>query len=320
MENSTPQPVFHIGPIPVHGDLILAPMDGICDQPTRALFREMGSAVTYTEFINVMDVPARLNNLDRRIAFTPMERPLGFQLYGSQPEDFLTAAKILLSDQPDFFDINLGCSVRRVAGRGAGAGMLAQPQLIEETFRLLKAEIELPITAKIRIGHDEEHRNYLEVAELLEKHGAAALAVHGRTRKQNWSVPSDWGPIREIKARVGIPVIGNGDVSSVANIERMFADTGCDAVMIGRASLGNPWLFSRLEKAKLPKEEILAVILRHWNDMADFYGPEKASFTFRKHLKAYLDCPQFAGLETKPILNSLQPVEALEGALKDVQL
>ena len=178
MNTSPSQPVFHIGSIPVFGNLILAPMDGICDQPTRALFREMGSAVTYTEFINVMDVPARLNNLDRRISFTPMERPLGFQLYGSQPEQFLTAVKLLSADQPDFFDINLGCSVRRVAGRGAGAGMLAQPQLIEEIFRLLKSEIDLPITAKIRIGFDEEHRNYLEVAEMLEKLGAAALAVH----------------------------------------------------------------------------------------------------------------------------------------------
>ena len=316
MNTSPSQPVFHIGSIPVFGNLILAPMDGICDQPTRALFREMGSAVTYTEFINVMDVPARLNNLDRRISFTPMERPLGFQLYGSQPEQFLIAAKLLSADQPDFFDINLGCSVRRVAGRGAGAGMLAQPQLIEEIFRLLKSEIDLPITAKIRIGFDEEHRNYLEVAEMLEKLGAAALAVHGRTRKQNWSVPSDWKPIREIKQRAAIPVIGNGDVRSVADITRMFAETGCDAVMIGRAALGNPWLFSRREKDTLPREEILDVIQRHWNDMAAFWGAEKASYTFRKHLKAYLDCPQFEGLETKSILNSLEPIEALNRALK----
>ena len=316
MENNTPQSIFRIGTIPVYGDLILAPMDGICDQPTRALFREMGSAVTYTEFINVMDVPARLNSLDRRIAFTPMERPLGFQLYGSQPEEFLTAAKLLLADQPDFFDINLGCSVRRVAGRGAGAGLLAQPQFIEEIFRLLTTEIDLPITAKIRIGFDEEHRNYLEVAELLEKHGAAALAVHGRTRQQNWTHPSDLRPIREIKERAGIPVIGNGDITTVAEIERMFSETGCDAVMIGRAALGNPWLFSRREKNKLSREEILAVIRRHWNDLVDFYGGEKASFTFRKHLKAYLDCPQFEGLDYKPILTSLEPLEALQNALK----
>ena len=316
MNTSPSQPVFHIGSIPVFGNLILAPMDGICDQPTRALFREMGSAVTYTEFINVMDVPARLNNLYRRISFTPMERPLGFQLYGSQPEQFLIAAKLLSADQPDFFDINLGCSVRRVAGRGAGAGMLAQPQLIEEIFRLLKSEIDLPITAKIRIGFDEEHCNYLEVAEMLEKLGAAALAVHGRTRKQNWSVPSDWKPIREIKQRAAIPVIGNGDVRSVADITRMFAETSCDAVMIGRAALGNPWLFSHREKDTLPREEILDVIQRHWNDMAAFWGAEKASYTFRKHLKAYLDCPQFEGLETKSILNSLEPIEALNRALK----
>ncbi len=316
MNGSSLQPTFQIGSIPVYGDLILAPMDGICDQPTRALFREMGSAVTYTEFINVMDVPARLNNLDRRITYIPMERPLGFQLYGSQPEQFLTAAKLLLADQPDFFDINLGCSVRRVAGRGAGAGLLAEPQLIAEIFRLLKAEIELPITAKIRIGLDEDTLNYLEVAALLEENGAAALAVHGRTRSQNWTSPSNWCTIREIKARAGIPIIGNGDVTSVVEIDKMFSETGCDAVMIGRAALGNPWLFSRQEKSDLPREEILAVVSRHWQDMAAFYGTEKASFTFRKHLKAYLDCPQFEGLNYKPILNSLQPLEALREALK----
>jgi nifR3 family TIM-barrel protein len=315
MDIHTVKPVFHIGSIPVRGDLILAPMDGICDQPTRALFREMGSAVTYTEFINVMDVPARLNNLDRRIAFTPAERPLGFQLYGSQPEQFLTAAKLLLADQPDFFDVNLGCSVQRVAGRGAGAGLLADPATIAEIFRLLKAEIDLPITAKIRIGFDEDHRNYLEVAEMLEKQGAAALAVHGRTRRQKWSHPADWQPIREIKLHAGIPVIGNGDVGSLDDIERMLTETGCDAVMIGRAALGNPWLFSRMEKSELPRENILSVIRRHWNAMAAFYGAEKASFTFRKHLKAYLDCPQFAGLDYRPVLNSLEPMEALEATL-----
>ncbi|MDK2980024.1 MAG: tRNA-dihydrouridine synthase [Chloroflexota bacterium] len=316
MTQTDPKPVFHIGSIPVHGDLILAPMDGICDQPTRALYRAMGSAVTYTEFINVLDVPARLNNLDRRILFSQMERPVGFQLYGSQPQDFVTAAKLLLADKPDFFDINLGCSVQRVAGRGAGAGLLADPPAIAEIFRLLKAEIDLPITAKIRIGFDEEHRNYLEVAELLEKEGAAALAVHGRTRRQKWSQPADWQPIREIKARASIPVIGNGDVVSLTDIQRMFAETGCDALMIGRAALGNPWLFSRVEKSAFSREEIVSVIQHHWQAMADFYGAEKASFTFRKHMKAYLDCPQFAGVDYKPILRSLDPLAELKDALQ----
>lgn len=302
---------FHIGDIPIHGDTILAPMDGVTDHPMRLLYRRMGSAITYTEFINVLDVPRGLNNLEQRVFFTQEERPLGFQLYGSQPREFLEAAQNLLRYQPDFFDINLGCSVRRVSGRGAGAGLLNQPEVVAEIFHLLTNEISVPITGKIRLGWDKENRNYIQIADILQDNGAAALAVHGRTRSQNWSSPSVWSPIREIKQRLAIPVIGNGDVETPEGITRMLAETGCDAVMIGRAALGNPWLFSGIEKDCLPQDDILRVIKTHWDDMAAFYGAEKASFLFRKHLKAYLNCPQFAHLNTKPILTSPDPIKTL---------
>ncbi len=309
-------PVFCIGDIAVHGDVILAPMDGISDEPTRLLYRRMGSAVTYSEFINVADVAGKLNGYDRRVAFQPEERPMGFQLYGSVPEQFVAAARLLLPLQPDFFDLNLGCSVQCVAGRGAGAGLLAQPQVIAAILQAMKREFNLPITAKIRIGWDREHLNYPEIAQMLQDNGAAALAVHGRTRRQKWSEPSDWQPIREIKASLSIPVIGNGDVTSLSDIQRMKEETGCDAVMIGRGALGNPWLMARVEKSELNRAEILSVIRSHWESMAIFYGAEKASFTFRKHLKAYLDCPQFAGIAYAPILTSPDPMAALEKALE----
>jgi nifR3 family TIM-barrel protein len=312
---SNSAPLFHIGSIPVTSDVILAPMDGISDHPFRLLCRRIGSAVTYTEFINVLDVPARLNNLDRRIFFQEEERPIGFQLYGSQPQDFLTAARALLPDQPDFFDLNLGCSVRRVAGRGAGAGLLTQPQTIAEIAGLLVKEIPIPITAKIRLGWDEEHRNYLEVAHILEDNGIAALAVHGRTRRASWRDPSQWEAIAEIKQKVTIPVLGNGDVQTPADIDRMKKETGCDAVMIGRAALGNPWLFSRIDKNSLPALEIVQTIQTHWDSMSAFYGPEKASYGFRKHMKAYLSCPQFAGLDIKAIITSSQPMQTLHSLL-----
>jgi len=173
----------------------------------------------------------------------------------------------------------------------------------------------LPVTAKMRIGLDHENRNFLEVAHLLEENGAAALAVHGRTRRQKWAEPSDWQPIAEIKQAVSIPVIGNGDIRTVSDIQRMQDQTSCDAVMIGRAALGNPWLLARVEKSELSREEILRVIREHWEALAAFYGPEKASFNFRKHLKAYLDCPQFAGIDYPPILTSLEPVKALDEVL-----
>ena len=308
-------PSFHIGSIPVYGDEILAPMDGISDHPFRLLCRRMGSAVIYTEFINVLDVPARLNNLDRRIFFKDEERPIGFQLYGSHPQEFLTAARELLPAQPDFFDINLGCSVRRVAGRGAGAGLLTQPQTIAEIAHLLVTEMPVPITAKIRLGWDEDHRNYLEIAHILQDNGIAALAVHGRTRRASWSEPSQWEAIAEIKREIAIPVLGNGDVQTSTDIERMKEETDCDAVMIGRAALGNPWLFSRIDKNRLSASEIVQTIQTHWDSMAAFYGPEKASYGFRKHMKAYLSCPQFAGLDIKSIITSEHPMQALHSLL-----
>lgn len=310
---------FDVKNIPVHGDVILAPMDGISDHPFRLLCRRMGSALSYTEFINVLDVPRKLNDLEQRVFFSDEERPIGFQLYGSQPGEFLEAALLLLPYQPDFFDVNLGCSVRRVAGRGAGAGLLNQPETIAEIFHLLTQEIQLPITAKIRLGWDAESRNYLEIAEILQESGAAALAVHARTRRQSWSVPSDWSAIREIKERLTIPVIGNGDVETPEGIQRMKEETGCDAVMIGRGALGNPWIFSRINKQDLNQSEILEVIQSHWGDCASFYGAEKAAYVFRKHLKAYLDCPHFAHLDYRSILRNPQPVQALLDVLSGNQ-
>ncbi len=311
VEKASLPPAFLIRNIPVHGNVILAPMDGISDHPFRLLCRRMGSVVTYTEFINVLDVPRQLKDLDRRVHFDLEERPIGFQLYGSQPREFLDAALCLMDYKPDFIDINLGCSVRRVAGRGAGAGLLNQPELIAEITHLLVNEIPVPITAKIRLGWDEEHSNYLEVAGILQENGASALAVHARTRRDNWTNPSHWETIAEIKSKLSIPVIGNGDVQTVADITRMLEETNCDAVMIGRAALGNPWLFSHIERSGLKLEELLSVVQGHWDSMKAFYGPEKASYVFRKHLKAYLSAPQFPALDIKNILTASDPVEAL---------
>lgn len=302
---------FYIGAIPIHGNIVLAPMDGITDHPFRLLCRRMGSAFTITEFINVMDVPCKLNNLDQRTFYVEDERPLGFQLYGIQPRDFVESALALLPRHPDFFDINLGCSVRRVSGRGAGAGLLTQPEVVAEIFKLLTKEIPIPITGKIRLGWDMESKNYMQIADILQDNGAAAISVHGRTRSQNWASPSSWAPIREVKQRLSIPVIGNGDIKTTDDIQRMMVETGCDAVMIGRAALGNPWLFTLIDKADLPRDEILRAIESHWKAITDFYGMEKASYIFRKHLKAYLNSPQFAHVDYKPILTSPDPVKAL---------
>ena len=304
------KPGFSFGNISVYGNLILAPMDGISDQPFRWLCRNMGSAVTYTEFINVLDVPNNLNDIDRRTCFSYSERPVGFQLYGRDPDKILLAAQVLTEKEPDFFDINLGCSVRRVAGRGAGAGLLKEPESVENIITRLVKHIKVPITAKIRLGLNQENLNYKELSRVIEGSGAAMIAVHARARNQSWQESANWDAIREIKETVQIPVIGNGDVQSQKDIQNMIKQTGCDGVMIGRAAIGNPWIFSERSKASLPAEQLIDTVIIHWLLLIAFYSPEKASVLFKKHLKAYLSSPQFAHVDLKKLMSMTNPMKS----------
>jgi nifR3 family TIM-barrel protein len=291
--------------------LILAPLDGFTDQPFRTICREMGSSVSYTEFINVLDVIKPLPYIIKRLAFVEEERPVGFQLYGSSEDEILPAALKLLEYRPDFFDINIGCSERRVASRGAGAGLLDHPNEIEKIASQLVAQTGLPITAKIRIGFDKSALNYLEISKLLEGCGVCLIAVHGRTRDQRWREPAYWEPISEIVRAVKIPVIGNGDIKEITDIDRMFAQTGCAGVMIGRAAIGNPWIFSRVDKTALSRKQILAVVRDHWERYTEFLGESEPRVPFNKHLKAYLSCPQFFGLDIRQLLSGNDPVGEL---------
>jgi nifR3 family TIM-barrel protein len=291
--------------------LILAPLDGFTDQPFRTICREMGSSASYTEFINVLDVIKPLPYIIKRLAFTEEDRPVGFQLYGSSAEEILPAALKLLEYQPDFFDINIGCSERRVASRGAGAGLLDHPNEIKKIASQLVAQTGLPVTAKIRIGLDKSALNYLEISQLLEGCGVCLIAVHGRTRDQRWREPAYWEPISEIVRAVKIPVIGNGDIKEITDIDRMFAQTGCAGVMIGRAAIGNPWIFSREDKTALSRKQILAVVRDHWGRFTEFLGESEPRVPFNKHLKAYLSCQQFFGLDIGQLLSGNDPVGEL---------
>ena len=305
------EPDFHIGNFPIHGRLILAPMDGFTDQPFRTICREMGSSISYTEFINVLDVIKPPSYIFKRLAFTDTERPVGFQLYGSSAEEILPAALKLKDYRPDFFDINIGCSERRVASRGAGAGLLDRPEEIEKIARQLVTQTGLPITAKIRTGPGKADLNYLEISRLLEDCGICLIAVHGRTRDQRWREPASWEPITEIVRTVKIPVLGNGDIKEIADIDRMFSQTGCAGVMIGRAAIGNPWIFSHVDKAALSRKQILAVIKDHWDRFTKFLGESEPRVPFNKHLKAYLSSPQFFGLDIGQLLSGNDPVGEL---------
>jgi nifR3 family TIM-barrel protein len=281
-------PKFKVGNLPVYGDLILAPMDGISDSPFRSLMREMGSAMSYTEFINVLDLLNGHPFVAEHLRYIESERPVVYQLYDDDPERILRAARILRTRNPDVIDINMGCSNRSVSGRGAGAGLLRTPEKIARIISDLSSELDIPITAKIRLGWDNNSRNYLHVAKIIEDNGGACIAVHGRTRQQTYQGIADWEAIAEIKQSVKIPVIANGDVRSVADIDRIQAVTGCDGVMIGRAALTNPWIFSRRNRSQVSAREVQTLIHAHLERNLVFYGEERGLTLLRKYVKRLL--------------------------------
>ncbi|HAF62414.1 MAG TPA: tRNA dihydrouridine synthase DusB [Anaerolineaceae bacterium] len=280
---------FSFGNITVDGALVAAPMDGITDSAFRRLLRRHGASLCYSEFINAQDVIHDSILYERKANLVRAEeRPIGFQIYDNDPAAIEAAAKKLLRFQPDFIDINIGCSVARVAGRGAGAGLLLEPTKITEIFDRLSDTLPVPLTAKIRLGWDERSYNYLSISKLIEEHGGALIAVHGRTRKQGFQGSANWDAIRAIKEEVHIPVIGNGDVITVEDIHRMREVTRCDGVMIGRAAIANPWLFELRGREEISNQEVFALIQEHLALMLEDYEEGVALTLFRKFLNQYL--------------------------------
>ncbi len=279
---------FSIRDLPIYGDVILSPMDGYSDLPFRSICRELGSAMSYTEFVNALDILQGHPYVHEKLAFMPHERPVVFQIFDSDPDRLLEVALRLQEYGPDAIDVNLGCSVRNVASRGAGAGLLRTPETIAEIFKKMTHALKVPVTGKMRLGWDDASRNYQQVAHILEDNGASAIAVHGRTKKQGYLGEADWEAIAEVVQAVSIPVIGNGDVRTVADIDRMKAYTGCKAVMVGRGAMGNPWIFSRLNRDQVALDQVRVMISTHLARMVDFYGPEHGLVWFRKHVKRYL--------------------------------
>lgn len=285
---NNPGPAFHVGPIPVYGDLILSPMDGFSDLPFRSLARSLGSAMSYTEFVNAIDVTGGTGRFEQRLRYLPEERPVVFQLFDDDPERLVRAAENVMRWNPDIIDINMGCSAKNVSGRGAGAGLLRTPEKISQFFSTLSKSLPVPVTGKIRLGWDDDHLNYLEVARRIEDSGGQLVAIHGRTRQQGYTGQARWAPIREIKECLTIPVIANGDVKSVADIQVIKQQSGCDGVMIGRAAIGNPWIFARMDHEQVPVDEVRRLVRHHLRMMLDFYGEEEGLVLFRKHAVRYV--------------------------------
>jgi tRNA-dihydrouridine synthase B len=283
----TTSPTFRVGDVPVYGDAILAPMDGFSDWPFRSLCSALGSAMSYTEFVRAEFIVRAFEHMLPRFTYEEPERPVVFQIYGDEPDELLKAASRVQELSPDIIDINLGCPAKTVANRGAGVGLMRTPLKVAHIFRSLSASLKVPVTGKIRLGW-EDNRNYRLIARIVEENGGAAIAIHGRTKEQGYSGLADWDAIAEVKAAVKIPVIGNGDVKSAADIDRMKSYTGCEAVMIGRAAVGNPWIFSRLDRTDVTPEMVHEMVRQHLERTLAFYGSHKGLILFRKHAMQYL--------------------------------
>jgi nifR3 family TIM-barrel protein len=283
----TRTPKFYIRNVPIYGDTILAPMDGYSDWPFRSICRALGSAMSYTEFVKVEKILSRSKEPAKRLYFEEAERPITFQIYGDDPDLILQAALKIEPLKPDVIDINMGCPAKSIADRGAGVGMMPTPLKIARTFRKLVKALKVPVTGKIRLGWDR-NKNYRLIARIVEEEGGSLIAVHGRTKEQRYSGNADWDAIAEVKSAVRIPVIGSGDVRSVSDIQRMKQHTNCEAVMIGRGAIANPWIFAGYDREQVPARLLQETVREHLQKSVQFYGEEDGQRLFRKYAVQYL--------------------------------
>jgi tRNA-dihydrouridine synthase B len=282
-------PAFFVRNIPVYGRLILAPMAGFSDLPYRSLCYDYGSAMSYTEFASAEAINQGSNErTDRILSYMPHERPIVFQIFGHSVDQLLTAAQHIEPRSPSILDINMGCSVEKVSSKGAGAALLRDPKKVGAIFRTLTRELSVPVTGKIRLGWDDTSRNYLTIVQEMVENGASLVAVHGRTKDQGYSGQADWDAIAEVVDAVDVPVIGNGDVETVADAGRLIDHTGCTAVMIGRGAIGHPWIFRGQDRHEVSIVEKAIFITSHFERMCGFYGERQSLIFMRKHIVKYL--------------------------------
>lgn len=288
--------VFYLGKWQLERGIFLAPMEDVTDLPFRLLCKRLGADVVYTEFVNARELLRGNPRMRRKLAFLEEERPVGAQIYGSETGDMAGAARIVESLQPDFIDINCGCWVKDVAGRGAGAGFLRDlPALARMATSVVRA-VQLPVTLKTRLGWDADTIRILDVARICEDAGIRALTVHCRTRVQGHSGDVDYSWIPRLKAAVRIPIVVNGDITTAGDVRRVFDTTGCDAVMIGRGAIRNPHVFREakhlLETGHvLPTathEARLQVFREHVALSVQHLGPKEAVAEVRRHYLAFL--------------------------------
>lgn len=290
--------MFKIGNIELKNRVVLAPMAGICNNAYRKIIKEMGCGLMVAEMVSDKAIMYDSKKTKEMLYMTEDERPISQQIFGSDKESFVVAAKYIEQTMhPDIIDINMGCPVPKVAVHAqAGSALLKNPDKVYEIVSAVVNSVSVPVTVKIRSGWDDKSINAVEIAKVIEKAGASAIAVHPRTRAQGYSGIANWDIIKQVKENVSIPVIGNGDIRSCYDAKRMLTQTGCDAVMIGRGVLGNPWLIKEcvdyLEHDRLPKEvtptDKINMIKRHLNNLLETKPYKVAMLEIRTHAAYYL--------------------------------
>ena len=317
---------WKIGSVEIENPFVLAPMAGVTDLPFRGLCKEQGAGLVCTEMVSAKAISFHNKNTKSLMEITPQEHPVSLQLFGCEPELMAEVAKSIEEQPFDILDINMGCPVTKVVYNGEGSALLKNPELIHRIVSEISHAVKKPVTVKIRIGFEGYDVDPVEIAKIIEDAGGAAVAVHGRTRQQYYAGEADWETIGRIKDAVSIPVIGNGDVDSPLKAEKMMKDTGCDAVMIGRAVRGNPWIFREMNHyfttgellEKPSAAEIREMILRHARWQIELKGEFTGIREMRKHVAWYTSGMRHsAGLRRES--NTIENYESLERLLSKLE-
>lgn len=287
---------LNIGGVPLKSHAVLAPMAGVSDRAYRELCVRFGAAYCVSEMVSSKALSFNSKKSEELMEISDLERPCGIQIFGDDPKCMADAAKHALENKPDIIDINMGCPAPKISSNGSGSALMKNPRLCGEIVKAVTAVTDTPVTVKIRKGWDDDSVNAVEVAKICESAGAAAITVHGRTRQQYYKPPVDYDIIRAVRESVSVPVIANGDIDSAERAKEVMDITGCDLVMIGRATLGNPWIFSQINaylensnvKIHTPDlEERLGVMIEHIGKMVEYKGEHMAMLQARKLVVGY---------------------------------